>query len=125
MKKIGFFAAALASGVIVSGGSAFAAGDVAKGKAVFKKCAICHDVKEGKNKIGPSLFGVVGSKAASVKGFRYSKAMKKANLTWTDENLDKYLQNPRKMVKGTRMVFAGLRSKKDRENLIAYLKTLK
>jgi cytochrome c len=106
MQKIGFLATALAVGVMISGGSAFAAGDTAKGKKVFKKCAICHAVKKGKNKIG-------------------SAALKKSKLTWDDANLHKYLKNPRKAVKGTRMVFAGLRSKKDRENLIAYLKTLK
>ena len=125
MKKIGFLATALAVGVMISGGSALAAGDVAKGKKVFKKCKICHAVKKGKNKIGPSLFGVVGRKAAIAKGFRFSKAMKKSKLTWDEATLDKYLKNPRKAVKGTRMVFAGLRSKKDRENVIAYLKTLK
>jgi cytochrome c len=125
MKKIGFLATALAVGVMISGGSAFAAGDAAKGKKVFKKCSICHAVKEGKNKIGPSLFGVAGRKAAAAKGFRFSPAMKKSNLTWDDASLDKYLENPRKAVKGTRMVFAGLRSKKDRDDVIAYLKTLK
>lgn len=125
MKKIGFLAAALATSVMVSGGGAFAAGDAAKGKKVYKKCAICHAIKKGKNKIGPSLFGVAGRKAATAKGFRFSPAMKKSKLTWNDANLDKYLKNPRKAVKGTRMVFAGVRSKKDRENLIAYLKTLK
>ena len=125
MKKIGFLAIALAVGVMVSGGSAWAAGDAAKGKKVFKKCTICHAVKKGKNKIGPSLFGIVGRKAATAKGFRFSPAMKKSKLTWDDATLDKYLKNPRKAVKGTRMAFGGLRSKKDRDNLIAYLKTLK
>jgi len=125
MKNIGFLATALALGVMISGGSAWAAGDAAKGKKVFKKCAICHAIKAGKKKIGPSLFGIAGSKAATTKGFRFSAAMKKAKLTWDDATLDKYLKNPRKAVKGTRMVFSGLRSKKDRENVIAYLKTLK
>ena len=125
MKKIGFLATALAVGMMISGGSAWAAGDAAKGKKVFKKCAICHAVKKGKNKIGPSLFGIVGRKAATAKGFRFSPAMKKSKLTWDDATLDKYLKNPRKAVKGTRMAFGGLRSKKDRDNLIAYLKTLK
>jgi len=125
MKKIGFLATALAVGVMILGGSAFAAGDVAKGKKVFKKCGLCHAVKKGKKKIGPSLFGIAGRKAANTKGFRFSPAMKKSNLTWDDETLDKFLKKPRKVVKGTRMVFSGLRSKKDRLNLIAYLKTLK
>jgi len=125
MIKYGVLAATLVVGMMASGGSALADGDAAKGKTVYKKCAICHDIRKGKNKIGPSLFGVAGRKAAAAKGFRFSPAMKKSGLTWTDENLDKYLKNPRKTVKGTRMVFAGLRSKKDRDNVIAYLKTLK
>ncbi len=125
MKIIGFLATALAVGVMISGGGAWAAGDAAKGKKVFKKCAICHAVKKGKNKIGPSLFGIAGRKAAIAKGFRFSKALKKSGLTWDDASLDKFLKKPRKAVKGTRMVFPGLRSKKDRENVIAYLKTLK
>lgn len=125
MKKFRFLAAVLATGMMVSGGSAMASGDVAKGKKVFRKCAVCHDARKGKNKIGPSLFGIVGSKAGDVKGYRFSSAMKNSNITWTEKNLNKYLRNPRKMVKGTRMMFPGLRSEKDRENLIAYLKTLK
>jgi cytochrome c len=102
-----------------------AAGDAKAGKNVFRKCAICHDIRPGKKKIGPSLHGVVGSKSATAKGYRFSPALKKANLTWDAATLSKYLENPRKMVKGTRMAFAGLRSKKDRDNVIAYLKTLK
>lgn len=125
MIKYGVLAATLAFGMMASGGSALADGDAAKGKTVFKKCAICHAVEEGKNKIGPSLFGVVGRKAGEAKGFRFSPALKKSELVWNDENLHKYLENPRKTIKGTRMVFAGLRSKKDRDDVIAYLKTLK
>jgi cytochrome c len=125
MMKFGVFAAALAVGVVASAGGALADGDAAKGKQVFKKCAICHDVRAGKHKIGPSLHAVFGTKAGDVKGFRFSPAMKKSGLTWDEKTLDKYLENPRKMVKGTRMVFAGLRSKKEREDVIAYLKTLK
>lgn len=125
MMKYGVLAAALLVGMMASGGSALAAGDAAKGKTVFKKCAICHSAEKGKNKIGPSLFGIFGEKAAEVKGFRFSPAMKKSGLKWDEATLDKYLTNPRKVVKGTRMVFAGLRSKKDRDDVIAYLKTLK
>ena len=125
MVKIGFLAAILSVGVMLSTGSALAAGDVAKGKKVYRKCAICHAVKKDKKKIGPSLFGVIGRKAGTAKGFRFSTAMKKSNLTWDEATLHAYLKNPRKAVKGTRMVFAGLRSKKDRDNVIAYLKSLK
>ena len=125
MIKYGVLAATLVVGLMASSGNAQADGDVAKGKTVFKKCAICHSVEKGKNKIGPSLFGIFGTKAGDVEGFRFSPAMKKSGLTWDEATLDKYLTNPRKVVKGTRMVFAGLRSKKDRENVIAYLKSLK
>ena len=125
MAKIGLMAAALAVGVMISGGSALAAGDAAKGKKVYRKCSACHTVKPGKHRIGPSLFGIAGRKAGTAKGFRFSKAMKKSGLTWDDATLDRYLKKPRKAVKGTRMIFAGLRSKKDRDNVIAYLKTLK
>jgi cytochrome c len=117
---------ALAIAIITGPASiAQAAGDATAGKKVFRKCAICHDVKPGKNKIGPSLHGVVGRKSAKAPGYRFSPAMKKADLTWNAATLDKYLENPRKMLKGTSMAFAGLRSKKDRDNVIAYLKTLK
>ncbi len=125
MAKFGLMAAALAVGVMISGGSALAAGDAAKGKKVYRKCVACHTVKPGKHRIGPSLFGVFGRKAGTAKKFRFSKAMKKYGLTWDDATLDKYLKKPRKAVKGTRMIFPGLRSKKDRDNVIAYLKTLK
>ncbi len=125
MAKFGLMAAALAVGVMISGGPALAAGDAVKGKKVYRKCVACHTVKPGKHRIGPSLFGIAGRKAGTTKGFRFSKAMKKSGLTWDDATLDKYLKKPRKAVKGTRMIFAGLRSKKDRDNVIAYLKTLK
>lgn len=108
-----------------STGTAFADGDVKAGKRVFNKCKACHDIRPGKNRIGPSLHGVVGRKAGTAPGYRYSPALKKADLIWTEENLHKYLENPRKMIRGTRMAFAGLRSKKERDDVIAYLKSLK
>jgi len=117
---IGLFTAAT-----FSTSPAFAEGDVKAGKRVFNKCKACHDIRPGKNKIGPSLHGVVGRKAGTAPGYRYSPALKKADLTWTEENLHKYLENPRKMIRGTRMAFAGLRSKKERDDVIAYLKSLK
>lgn len=104
---------------------AFAAGDVEAGKVVFKKCAVCHAVEAGKNKIGPSLWGVVGRKSASVEGFSYSTAMKAAAKTWDDPTLHTYLEGPAKMVPGTKMAFPGLKDEKDRDDVIAYLATLK
>jgi len=105
---------------------AHAEGDVAKGKKIFKKCVACHTVEQGgKNKIGPNLFDIVGKPAAQVKGFKYSKAMVKSGLTWDDATLDLYLTKPRKLVKKTKMTFAGLKKEKQRNDVIAYLKTLK
>ena len=104
---------------------AFAGGDAEAGKVVFKKCAVCHAVEAGKNKIGPSMSGVVGRKSASVEGFSYSTAMKAANLTWDDPTLHTYLEAPAKLVAGTKMAFPGLKVEKDRDDVIAYLATLK
>lgn len=100
-------------------------GDAAAGKIVFNKCAICHTVDPAKKGIGPTLFGVVGRKSASVEGFSYSEAMKNANKTWDAATLDQYLTNPKAMVPGTKMVFPGLPKPEDRANVIAYLSTLK
>ena len=108
--------------VILASGGASAAGDAAKGKKVFNKCKACHTVAAGKNKIGPSLHGVFGLTSGTVPKFRYSSAMKKAKIVWSDETLDAYLTKPKKYVPGTKMAFSGLKKKADRDNLITYLK---
>ena len=103
-----------------------AEGDPQAGEAVFKKnCSVCHTTDEGKNKIGPSLHGVVGRHAASLSNFQYSDSMKSANKDWDAQNLDQYLSNPRALVPGTKMIFAGLKNETDRQNIIAYLGTQK
>lgn len=104
--------------------AAIAAGDAAKGEKVFKKCAACHSLEAGKKKIGPSLANVIGRKAGSVDGFKYSKAMVaygESGAVWTAETLDPYLENPRKTVKGTRMAFPGLRKPQERADVIAFI----
>ena len=108
-------------------GSALASGDVAKGKKVFKKCIACHALKEGKNKTGPSLAGIVGKKAGTVSGFKKYKGLKGADWVWDEKNLDGWLKNPKKWLKAkngkkSRMVYK-LKKAKDRANLIEYLKT--
>ena len=93
------------------------------GETVFKKnCAVCHTLEAGKNKIGPSLAGVVGRKAGGVPGFAYSAANKNSGDTWDEQTLDTYLTDPRKFMPGTKMVFAGLKNPEDRKALIEYLK---
>jgi cytochrome c len=101
------------------------AADVEAGRKEFKKCALCHTTEVGKNKVGPTLFGVVGRKSATLENFDYSEAMKKFDHVWDEEILDKYLADPRGVVPGTRMIFPGIKDKTERDDVIAYLETLK
>lgn len=101
--------------------------DAAAGEKVFKKCSSCHAVGDGaKNKSGPQLNDIFGRIAGQLEGFKFSKAMRSAGengLIWTDETMDQFITKPKTMIKKTKMAFAGLKKPKDRENLIAYLKT--
>jgi cytochrome c len=119
--------AAIAAVTIAFTTSAALAQDAAEGEKIFKRqCFLCHNAEKGApNKQGPNLFGVVGRKTGSVEGFRYTNANKSADITWSPETLDPYLTNPRKVIPGTNMAFAGLPKPDDRKNLIAYLQTLK
>jgi cytochrome c len=118
---------ALAAGAVAfMATAAQASGDATAGKQVFARCAICHsDTKGAPNKIGPNLWGIVGSKAGTVPGFNFSPAMKKAGFTWTDEKLEAYVMHPQAVVPGNRMPFGGLSSEKQAEDLVAFLDTLK
>jgi cytochrome c len=102
-----------------------AAADVEAGKTAFKKCALCHTTEAGKNKVGPSLFGVVGRKSASLDGYNYSEAMKKFDHTWDPQTLDAYLADPRAVVPATKMIYPGIKDKAERDDVIVYLETLK
>jgi cytochrome c2 len=111
--------------VLGSSSRTLAAGDPVAGQRVFAThCATCHATEAGQNKIGPSLAGIVGSKSGTVPGFNFSPAMKNADITWDDAELDKFLANPTGDVHGTRM-FVNLPSESDRQNVIDYLHTLK
>lgn len=123
MRSLFLAAAALA----VIGPLAAAAQDTAEGEKIYKRlCSTCHIVaKEGPTRQGPTLFGLIGRKAGSVEGFRYSEANKKSDLVWTPEILDKYITDPRAVVPGTTMAFAGLRKADERAALIGFLQTLK
>jgi cytochrome c len=116
------FAVALGLGMTVAGLGAAQAQDADKGAQVFKKCAVCHTIEQGgANKVGPNLHGVVGRKAGSVEGFNYSTAMKNANITWTPEELDKYLTDPKAAIPGNKMAFPGLKKDDERAAVIGYL----
>lgn len=97
-------------------------GDAARGKAVFARCALCHDVKPGPKKMGPSLAGLFGRTSGTTAGFTYSPAMQKAKIRWDAKSLDAFLAKPAALVPRNRMAFAGIPNPADRANLIAYLK---
>lgn len=99
----------------------FASADTGSGERVFNKCKACHSLEEGENRVGPSLYGVVGRKVDAIEGFAYSGALEKAADVWTPENLDHYLTKPSAFAPGTIMSFAGLSSIEDRANVIAFL----
>ena len=100
----------------------FASTSATEGAKVFKKCAACHSIKEGgANKIGPSLWGVLGRTAGSVPGYKYSKAMASHGKNWSFEEMNGFLIKPKDWIKGTKMSFAGLKNAKDRAAVILYM----
>jgi cytochrome c len=122
MRVIAFFAALSIAGL--SAGQSLAQ-DAAAGEKVFAKCKACHVADEDKNKVGPSLKGVIGRTAGTHADFKYATAMieaGKAGLVWDEAKLTEYLRAPREMIKGGKMAFAGLKKDEDLANVIAYLK---
>ena len=102
--------------------SLMALGNAESGKKIFKKCVACHSVvKDGKNKIGPALYNVVGRKVAGVTDYKYSKALVAYKKDWTFEELNGFLLKPAKWIKGTKMAYAGLKKEEDRASIIKYL----
>lgn len=122
---------AVAAATLLASGAAFAAGpepttpEEAAGKQVFTHCAACHSLDSSKNAFGPSLYNVVGRKAGSVPRFEYSDAMKASGITWTEDNLRKWIADNEKLVPGTRMRHIAITDKAEQDYLIAFLKALK
>ncbi|AMX92616.1 cytochrome c family protein [Mesorhizobium sp. M7A.F.Ca.CA.001.09.2.1] len=122
MRAIAFFAVMSVVPFIASQSQAQ---DAAAGEKVFAKCKVCHVADQDKNKVGPSLNGVIGRTAGTHPGFSYSQAMVaagKSGVKWDEPTLKTYLHDPKAMVKGTKMAFVGLKQDEDIANVIAYLK---
>jgi cytochrome c len=96
-------------------------GDVESGKKVFQQCAVCHTTQPGVNKVGPSLHGIIGRHSGVIPNFRYSAANKASGITWTEQELYVYLENPQKTIPGTIMPFTGVKDNQKRADVIAYL----
>jgi cytochrome c len=115
----------VALGLVIAAGAA-EAGDAAKGKTVFQRCAICHRAeKDAGNGLGPNLFGIVGRKAGTAANFSYSAGMKNSGITWSEDKLEAYIEHPAAVVPGNRMAFAGISDAGQRADVVAYLATLK
>ncbi len=105
-------------------GTVLPTADIAAGQGSLPKCAACHDfAKGGANKIGPALFGIVDNPRAAHPGYAYSAAMKGKPGNWTYDELNLFLKAPAVDIPGTKMSFAGIRSERERINLIAYLRS--
>ena len=96
--------------------------DAAQGARQFEQsCAMCHSLVPGKTKFGPSLNAMIGRPAGGSPGYSYSYALRSSGLTWTPDKLSAFLEDPRKLVPGTRMSFGGIADVEQRANLIAFL----
>lgn len=96
-------------------------GDPVAGEKAFLQCRTCHVLEPGVNRVGPSLAGIIGRPAGTVEGFAYSSANAESGIVWTPEKMFQFLENPRRVIPGTKMAYAGMRNPQDRANVIAYL----
>jgi len=99
----------------------YASADAAAGEKLFKACKACHKTEDGKNAVGPFLYGVVGRPVQSIDGFKYSGALGKVADSWDPATLNHFLENPKAFAPGTKMTYKGMKDIGDRANLIAYL----
>ena len=115
---LGLAGAALA--LAASGAGAAPKGDPKAGEAIYSRCLACHALAY--DRTGPRHCGLFGRRAGGVEGFQYSDAMRRAKIVWSEETLDRFLANPLKTVPGTAMGYAGVTARKERADLIAFLR---
>jgi cytochrome c len=126
MKISKLFPIYIAGAIALMSSLALAAGDVARGEKIAKKCKACHTLNEGgKNKLGPNLFGILGQPVGARKGYKYSRAMSASDFVWDDATFTDFVLNPKKVVTGTKMSFKGIKKAAQREDLLAYFQTLR
>ena len=116
----------ITAATLAAAGMAWADGDAARGEKRFEECVPCHALARGAESVGPTLHGVFGRKAGEGGDFRYSPALKRSGITWSEQTLDQFIADPQAAVPGNRMPFAGVTDGDARADLIAYLaKTFK
>jgi cytochrome c len=116
-------AMAITGGAIIAAASSVAQNALGP-SAAFSQCSVCHSI-DGSNGTGPTLLHVIGRRSGTVPGFRYSRAMKSAEIIWDEATLDRYLTNPQELVPGNIMPFSGVAGPLERADIIAYLRTLR
>ncbi|WP_240643467.1 c-type cytochrome [Paracoccus siganidrum] len=122
----GMIAPALMAALVTAlAAPAFADGDAANGEKAFRKCAACHTITEdGPSRVGPNLYDIVGRTTGAVDGFAFSAPMTELGEeghVWTPEELDRFIEDPKAVVPGTKMAFAGIKKPEERADLVAYL----
>jgi len=109
----------------VTASAPMAVADIGAGKALFEQCAACHGAAGDGTEQGPSLHGIVGRKAGQMQNFRYSRAMQRSGIVWSEETLARYLSDPQDVVPGNRMPFGGLATPEESKDVVSYLESLK
>ena len=112
---------ALAAALIAAAGAQAlaAAGDARRGEEIYSRCLACHALEY--DRTGPRHCGLFGRRAGSVPGFAYSDAMRRSRIVWSDATLERFIADPLKAVPGTAMGYAGVKDRRERADLIAYL----
>jgi len=121
MRRVLLAKVALAFGFTLAAASAHADGDAVRGAKLFEECVACHKLDPAGESVGPNLHGVFGRKAGEGADFRYSPALKRSGIAWTEQSIDKFIADPQAVVPGNRMPFAGVADAAARADLIAYL----